>query len=51
MREIEFVSILNKLGHERLRVNLKSASKYAEQDLRDRWEWYKEHFIRKMRKQ
>jgi len=30
--------------------NLKSASKYAEQDLKDRWEWYKEQYIRKMRR-
>ena len=30
--------------------NLKSASKYAEQDLKDRWEWYKERFIKKMKK-
>ena len=106
MKEIEFESILDKLGHDRLRVrlkvekgelidvvyqyeafiddewisivrydcdhgfynrdilkpngdkekqeitidNLKSASKYAEQDLKDRWEWYKERFIKKMKK-
>jgi hypothetical protein len=31
--------------------NLKSASKYAEQDLKDRWEWYRERFIKKMKKQ
>jgi len=30
--------------------NLKSASKYAEQDLRDRWEWYKDRFIKKRNK-
>jgi len=30
--------------------NLKSASKYAEQDLKDRWEWYKERFVKKMKK-
>jgi len=30
--------------------NLKSASKYAEQDLKDRWEWYKERFIKKTKK-
>lgn len=106
MKEIEFLSILDKFGHDRLRVrlkidkgelidvvyqyeayirdnwipivrydcahgffhrdilmpngdkekqeiaidNLKSASKYAEQDLKDRWEWYKERFIKKMKK-
>ena len=106
MKEIEFESILDKLGNDRLRVrlkvekgelidvvyqyeafiddewipivrydcdhgffhrdilrptgdkekqeitidNLKSASKYAEQDLKDRWEWYKERFIKKMKK-
>ena len=106
MREIEFLSILDKPGHNRLRVllkvdkgelidvvyqyeafidkiwtpivrydcahgffhrdilnpngdkekqeitidNLKSASKYAEQDLRDRWEWYRERFIKKIKK-
>ena len=30
--------------------NLKSASKYAEQDLKDRWEWYKERYVKKMKK-
>ncbi len=30
--------------------NLKNASKYAEQDLKDRWGWYKERFIKKMKK-
>ena len=30
--------------------NLKSASKYAEQDLKDRWEWYKERFKKKIKK-
>lgn len=106
MKEIEFESVLDRLGHDKLRVrlkvdkgelidvvyqyeafieskwviivrydcahgffhrdifkpngdkekqeitidNLKSASKYAEQDLKDRWEWYKERFIKKMKK-
>ena len=106
MREIEFESILDKLGLNRLRVrlkvekgelldvvyqyetlidnkwqpivrydcahgffhrdilmpngdqekqeitldNLKSASKYAAQDLKDRWEWYRERFIKKLKK-
>jgi hypothetical protein len=106
MREIEFISDLDKSGYDRLRVklqvdkgqltdvvyqyesyigkdwrvivrydcshgffhrdvlfpngekekqeimidNLKSASKYAEQDLKDRWEWYKERYVRKMKK-
>ena len=106
MKEIEFESILDKSGHERLRVrlkiekgelidvvyqyetliennwtpivrydcahgffhrdvlkpngdtekkeividNLKSASKYAEQDLKDRWEWYKERYLKKVKK-
>ncbi len=26
--------------------NLKDASSYAEQDIKDRWEWYKERFIK-----
>jgi hypothetical protein len=30
--------------------NLKNASKYAEQDLKDRWEWYRERYIKKMKK-
>jgi len=30
--------------------NLKHASKYAEQDLKDRWGWYKERFIKKIKK-
>jgi hypothetical protein len=107
LKEIEFESILDKFGHDRLRVrlkvekgklidvvyqyealiennwtpivrydfahgffhrdimkpngdkekqeivieNLKSASKYAEQDLKDRWEWYRERFIKKIKKQ
>lgn len=106
MKEIEFLSILDKLGQDRLRVrlkinkgelidvgyqyealikekwipivrydcvhgffhrdimmpngdkekqevvidNLKDASKYAEQDLKDRWEWYKKRYIKKMKK-
>lgn len=29
---------------------LKTASKYAEQDLKDRWEWYKERYIKKLNK-
>jgi hypothetical protein len=27
--------------------SLKSASKYAEQDLKDRWEWYRDRYIKK----
>lgn len=30
--------------------SLKSASNYAEQDLKDRWEWYKERYIKKLKK-
>lgn len=29
--------------------SLKSASKFAEQDLKDRWEWYKEKYIKKLK--
>ena len=29
---------------------LKTASKYAEQDLKDRWEWYKDNYIKKLKK-
>ena len=29
---------------------LKSASQYAEQNLRDRWEWYRERYIKKLKK-
>jgi len=29
---------------------LKRASQYAEQDLKDRWEWYRERFIKKLKK-
>lgn len=106
VKEVEFESILDKFGHDRLRIrlkiekgklidvvcqyeayiekkwtpivrydcshgffhrdilkpngdtekqeividNLKSASKYAEQDLKDRWEWYKERYIKKMKR-
>ena len=30
--------------------SLINASKYAEQDLKDRWEWYKERYIKKIKK-
>jgi len=30
--------------------NLKSASKYAEQDLKDRWEWYRDRYLKKLKK-
>lgn len=30
--------------------NLKDALTYAEQDIKDRWEWYKERFKRGMKK-
>lgn len=30
--------------------SLKNASKYAEQDLKDRWAWYKERYIKKTNK-
>ena len=30
--------------------SLKSASKYAEQDIKDRWEWYRERYIKKLKK-
>ena len=105
MKEVEFESMLDKFGHDRLRVrlklekgelmdvvfqyealingkwtpivrydcahgffhrdilnpngdkekqeitidNLKSASKYAEQDLKDRWEWYRERYVKKLK--
>ena len=29
---------------------LKRASQYAEQDLRDRWEWYRERYFKKLKK-
>ena len=29
--------------------SLKTASNYAEQDLKDRWEWYKEKYIKKLK--
>jgi hypothetical protein len=29
---------------------LKRASQYAEQDLKDRWEWYREKYIKKIKK-
>jgi hypothetical protein len=29
---------------------LKNASQYAEQDLKDRWEWYRERYIKKLKK-
>jgi tetrahydrodipicolinate N-succinyltransferase len=30
--------------------SLKSASKYAEQDLKDRWEWYRERYMKTLKK-
>ena len=30
--------------------SMKSASKYAEQDLKDRWQWYREKYLRKLKK-
>lgn len=30
--------------------NLKDALNYAQQDLKDRWEYYKERFLKKMKK-
>ena len=30
--------------------SLKTASQYAAQDLKDRWEWYKERYIKKLKK-
>jgi len=30
--------------------SLKNASLYAEQDLKDRWEWYRERYIKKLKK-
>jgi hypothetical protein len=29
---------------------LKRASQYAEQDLKDRWEWYREKYIKKLKR-
>jgi len=29
---------------------LKRASQYAEQDLKDRWEWYRERYIKRLKK-
>ncbi len=31
-------------------TNLNDALTYAEQDLKDRWEWYKEHYKKDMKK-
>ncbi len=30
--------------------SLKSASQYAEQDIKDRWEFYKERYLKKIKK-
>jgi len=40
----------DKEKHEITIDNLKSASKYAEQDLKDRWEWYRERYLKKLKK-
>jgi hypothetical protein len=39
----------DKEKHEITIDDLKYASKYAEQDLKDRWEWYKERYIKKLK--
>jgi hypothetical protein len=31
-------------------ANLNDALQYAEQDIKDRWQWYKEKYIRGLRK-
>jgi hypothetical protein len=31
-------------------ANLNDALQYAEQDIKDRWQWYKERYIRGLRK-
>jgi len=31
-------------------ANLSDALQYAEQDIKDRWQWYKERYIRGLRK-
>ncbi|MDR1747206.1 MAG: hypothetical protein LBR49_08055 [Tannerella sp.] len=40
-------------GDEEKRVievgSLKNASQFAEQDLKDRWEWYRERYIKKLK--
>jgi hypothetical protein len=30
--------------------NLKTATVYAEEDLKDRWEWYKQNYLKQIRK-
>lgn len=40
----------NKEKYEIAIDNLKCASNYAEQDIKDRWEWYKERYLKKMKK-
>ena len=30
--------------------SLKTASKYAEHDIKNHWEWYKENYLRKLKK-
>ncbi len=39
----------DKEKHEVVIDNLKSAAKYAQQDIKDRWEWYKERFMKKLK--
>lgn len=48
MGEKEFIKDLSPDGDEKHR-NLEDALTYAEQDLKDRWEWYKERFKRGIR--
>ena len=39
----------DKQKNEVLIDSLKDASKYAEQDIKDRWEWYKENYLKKIK--
>ena len=52
----EFTKKLIPGGDDRLRIkqpipiqNLRDALTYAEQDIKDRWEWYKERFKKGMK--
>ena len=46
MKKIEFVSYLDSLELNRIRVRLATENG----ELKDRWEWYRERYIKKLKK-
>jgi hypothetical protein len=45
MREIEFISPLDAYDQNRIRVHLIT----EDGDLKDRWDWYRERYVKKLK--